>query len=49
MNNRMNIITYIAVVSWCLPAYMLPLVAALVWLRRRRDPVQVIQEFDVDE
>ena len=37
------IITYLAVASWCAMAYMVPIVAALVWLRRRRDKTEVIQ------
>ena len=42
------IITYLAVASWCAAAYTLPVVAAIVWMRRRRDKTEVIQEDDVD-
>ena len=42
----MNVITYIAVASWCFAAYMLPVVAMLVWLRRKRDKTEIIQEGD---
>jgi len=28
----------IAVTSWCIMAYMLPVVAWIVWRRRKRDP-----------
>jgi len=42
------IITYLAVASWCAAAYMLPIVAAIVWIRRRRDKTEVIQEYDVE-
>lgn len=37
--------TYAAVASWCLAAYMVPVVAVLVWMRRKADP----EEGDVDE
>ena len=40
------IITYLAVASWCAMAYMLPVVATIVWFRRRRDKTEVIQEDD---
>ena len=42
-------LTIAAVASWCLAAYMVPVVAALVWWRRRNDPAEIIQEYDVDE
>jgi len=42
------IITYIAVASWCAMSYMLPVVAVLVWMRRRRDKTEIIQEDDFD-
>ena len=42
----MNIITYLAVASWCAFAYMVPVVALIVWLRRRRDKAEIIQEDD---
>ena len=38
-----------AVSSWCLAAYMLPVTAVIVWMRRRLDKTQVIQEDDVDD
>ena len=44
-----NWITYLAVATWCLSAYMLPIVAILVWWRRHQDPTEIIQEDDVDE
>ena len=44
-----DVLTYAAVGSWCLAAYMLPVVALIVWLRRRNDPTEIIQEDDVDE
>lgn len=43
------ILTCIAVTSWCLSALMLPVVAGIVWLRRRADPAVIIQEDDVDD
>lgn len=43
-----NLITYLAVGSWCAMAYMLPLVALLVWVRRRNDPTEIIQAGDAD-
>lgn len=43
------IITYLAVASWCAFAYMLPIVAVIVWARRRRDKTEIIQEDDVEE
>lgn len=43
------IMTYFAVASWCLAAYMLPPVAMIVWMRRRRDKTEIIQEYDVDD
>lgn len=42
------IITYLAVASWCAMSYMLPVVAVLVWMRRRRDKTEIIQEDDFD-
>lgn len=42
------IITYLAVASWCVAAYMLPVVAVMVWYRRRRDKTEIIQEDDVE-
>lgn len=43
------IMTYLAVASWCLAAYMVPVVAVLVWFRRRRDKTEIIQTEDVDD
>lgn len=37
-----------AVASWCLAAYMLPVVWLIVWIRRHRDKTVIIQEDDVD-
>lgn len=39
------IITYLAVASWCAFAYMVPVVAAIVWIRRHRDKTEIIQEY----
>lgn len=39
-------LTIAAVCSWCLFAYMTPVVAMIVWRRRRKDPTEVIQEID---
>ena len=36
-----------AVFSYCLSALMLPIVALIVWLRRRKDKTEIIQELDV--
>ena len=44
----MKICTLLAVGSWCLAAYMLPVVALIVWLRRKHDPTEIIQT-DVDD
>ena len=40
------IITYLAVVSWCASAYMLPVIAIYVWDRRRKDKTEIIQKDD---
>lgn len=40
----MMILTYLAVASWSVAAYMLPFVALIVWMRRRRDKTEIIQE-----
>lgn len=40
-----KIITYLAVASWCASAYMVPVVWTMVWLRRRRDRSEIIQEY----
>lgn len=39
-------LTVTAVCSWCLFAYMVPVVAFIVWRRRRMDPEAVIQDID---
>ena len=39
------IITYLAVASWCAFAYMVPVVAAIVWIRRHLDKTEIIQEY----
>ena len=39
-----KIITYLAVTSWCAMSYMLPIVAAMVWWRRRMDRTEIIQD-----
>lgn len=38
-----KIVTYLAVASWCAFAYMVPVVCAIVWTRRRRDKTEIIQ------
>lgn len=40
------IVSYLAVASWCAMAYLLPIVAVIVWRRRRRDKTEVIQYDD---
>lgn len=40
------ILTYLAVASWCAASYMLPVVAVMVWRRRRLDKTEIIQEDD---
>ena len=42
-------LTIAAVSSWCLFAYMVPVVCAMVWWRRHLDPTQIIQELDCEE
>lgn len=39
------IITYLAVASWCAAAYMVPVVALIVWVRRRNDRTEIIQQY----
>jgi hypothetical protein len=39
-------LTILAASSWCLFAYMVPVVCAIVWIRRRRDKTEIIQEGD---
>lgn len=39
-------LTILAASSWCLFAYMVPVVWAIVWMRRRRDKTEIIQEGD---
>lgn len=43
------IVTYLAVASWCMFAYMVPVVWAIVWVRRHRDKTEIIQTDDIDE
>lgn len=43
------ILTIIAVASWCLFAYMVPVVWFIVWRRRKADKTEIIQEYDVEE
>ena len=43
------ILAYLAVATWCAAAYMLPPVALIVWMRRRRDKTEIIQEYDIDD
>lgn len=38
-------LTIAAAASWCLFAYMVPVVAVMVWWRRRNDPTEVIQQY----
>lgn len=45
----MKWLTVTAVFSFCLSAIMVPFVALIVWLRRKKDPTEVIQEDDVSE
>lgn len=44
----MEWITYAAVTSWCLFAYMLPVVWVIVSVRRHRDKTEIIQTDDVE-
>ena len=46
---REMILTIAAVASWCLAAYMVPVVAYVVWRRRKADPTEVIQMYDVGD
>ena len=39
-------LTIAAVSSWCLFAYMVPVVWFIVWRRRRADKTEIIQEGD---
>ena len=39
--------TYLAVASWCMGAYMLPVIWWIIWRRRRRDKTEIIQEEDI--
>ena len=43
------ILTIISVCSWCLFAYMVPVVAYIVWRRRKADKTEIIQELDVED
>lgn len=38
------LITYLAVASWSVASYMLPVVAIMVWMRRWRDKAEITQE-----
>ena len=38
-----------AVSSCCLFAYMVPVVAYIVWRRRRKDKTEIIQELDAED
>lgn len=38
------ILTYLAVASWCAMSYILPVVAVIIWDRRRRDRTEIIQD-----
>ena len=42
-------LTIAAVSSWCLFAYMVPVVWFIVWRRRRADKTEIIQEGDWDD
>ena len=42
------IITYLAVASWCVAAYMMPFISVMVWMRRHRDKTEVIQEYGAE-
>ena len=42
-------LTITAVYSWCLFAYMVPVVWFIVWRRRRADKTEVIQQLDVED
>lgn len=41
-----NWLTIAAVCSWCLFAYMVPVVWFIVWRRRRADKTEIIQDGD---
>lgn len=41
--------TFAAILSFCLPAFMLPVVWVIVERRRRRDKTEIIQEYDTDD
>ena len=42
-------LTITAVCSWCLFAYMVPVVWFIVWRWRRADKTEVIQQLDVED
>ena len=39
-------LTILAAFSWCLCAYMVPVVWLMTWLRRRADKTAIIQDDD---
>ena len=39
-------LTILAAFSWCLCAYMVPVVWLITWLRRRTDKTEIIQDDD---
>lgn len=41
--------TFVAILIFCLPALMLPVVWFIVERRRRRDKTEIIQEDDFDD
>ena len=43
------ILTYLAVASWCVAAIMLPIAAILVWIRRKNDKTEIIQQYAAEE
>lgn len=42
----MDWLMIVAAFSWCLSAYMVPVVWLIVWMRRRRDKTAVLQSID---
>lgn len=49
MRCMVMILTIAAVCSWCLFAYMVPVVWLIIWRRRKADKTEIIQEDDVDD
>ena len=47
--NCVMVLTIAAVCSWCLFAYMVPVVWFIVWRRRKADKTEIIQEDDADD